>query len=87
MDKNKAEEKEALDLLHDPHPSPMLKDTDIRYTARCVRACVFRKRYWAPGEEYRGFVKPPEHFEIIEESGKAAGGKAKAAAEKEASFD
>jgi hypothetical protein len=37
------------------------------YRAKCIKECIFRGVRRRPGSIYEGPVKPPRHFEIIEE--------------------
>jgi hypothetical protein len=64
FDEQIAKELEMLDRLHTSNDQ-MKGDKEIRYEAVCVTACTFRGQYWVEGRVYRGFVKPPDHFEII----------------------
>ena len=64
-EKRKAE----LEMLEELHTSKneMADDKEVRYIAVCKVACTFRRQFWPVGRQYRGFKKPPKHFEIIEE--------------------
>ena len=64
LDDEKSKEMVMLDSLHNSKDQ-LADDKEIRYYAVCVTACTFRGQYWPVGREYRGFVKPPEHFKII----------------------
>ena len=65
LEEKKQAELEMLEGLH-TSKDQLAKDTEIAYVAVCVTACTFRGQYWPVGREYRGFVKPPKHFEITE---------------------